>query len=137
MRRIKSTDEANFTSAPTCHVQKRSGDYHVTMKPLKDLSNLGENESPYIKCKPMQWKITKNRTDLIDSSSGSEVDIEFTAPAPIIKSKKKKTLEVNHIDCQYDEADFSDTLKKKDKKRNTGKKLENTKNNIKNIKPKS
>ncbi|CAG9863130.1 unnamed protein product [Phyllotreta striolata] len=91
-----------------CHLCKKSGDYLITMHPLKDDP---ARDEPYIKCKPMQFKITRNHDDLIDSSSDSELDIEFTAPAAIARKPRKKP-QVGHIDCQYDPSDFDGKSKK-------------------------
>lgn len=98
---------------PTLQIKKREGTYWVTMNPLKDPCGLEDNENPYIDCNPMQFKITKADRQCICSddeseSSDSELDIEFTPPAGVIRPERlRKKKNVVHIDTQYDTKDFT------------------------------
>lgn len=119
---------------PTLQIKKKDGAYFITMNPLKDPKTLVENENPYMDCTPLQFKITKNKEkekmkkrlddgdnnemkscycDEYDwpevsseSSSDSELDIEFTPPAGIIKPERfKRKKNVVHTDTQYNPDD--------------------------------
>ncbi|KAF5280856.1 hypothetical protein FQR65_LT03005 [Abscondita terminalis] len=117
----KSDSETDVTIAPksTLQVKKKDGAYLITMNPLKDPNNIKENESPYMDCSPLQFKITKNKDESKDdsrmcfcdeeqeSSSDSELDIEFTPPAGIIRPERfKKQKDMTNADTQYDVGDF-------------------------------
>lgn len=136
---------------PTLQIKKKDGTYFITMNPLKDPKTLADNENPYMDCTPLQFKITKNkdkekqrRTEEGDNelkscycdeydwpasteSSDSELDIEFTPPAGIIRPERlKKKKNVVHIETQYNPDDCKpDKLKvgkKGDKEKGGGKK---------------
>lgn len=134
---------------PTLVIEKKNGNYLITLNPLKDPKTVADNEDPYMKCKPMQFIIVKppkplrptveqshlqNRDEIecmgededsfydnfyktcycdedgeiIESSSDSELNIEFTTPAGIINPEKMKQMpNVVHADTQFKEEDFN------------------------------
>lgn len=125
-----SESDDSIPPKPTLQIKKKEGTYYITMNPLKDPYSIADNENPYVDCTPMQFKITKNKkpkaiegegdeyktcfcndedekVECEESSSDSELDIEFTPPAGIIRPerlRKKKT--VVHTDTQYNPNDF-------------------------------
>lgn len=117
------------------------------MNPLKDPKTLVENENPYMDCTPLQFKIVKNKdkekfkrgeegdTEMKScycegydwpastESSDSELDIEFTPPAGIIRPERfKRKKNVVHIETQCNPDEF-----KPDKLKLGGKSKENVK----------
>lgn len=131
-----SESEESIPPKPTLQIKKKEGTYFITMNPLKDPYAIEDNENPYVDCTPMQFRITKNKKNkknrdlaimddrgdgeyktcfcndveekpVEESSSDSELDIEFTPPAGIIRPerlKRKKT--VVHTDTQYNPNDY-------------------------------
>lgn len=130
-RRMGYHSESDMTVAPkpTLQIKKKDGAYFITMNPLKDPKTLADNENPYMDCTPLQFKITKNKDkekpkqtedgdelktcycDEYDwpastESSDSELDIEFTPPAGIIRPERlKKKRNVVHTETQYNPDD--------------------------------
>ncbi|XP_044264730.1 uncharacterized protein LOC123011389 [Tribolium madens] len=117
----ESGTSINIQPKPTLHIKKHDGCYWITMNPLKDPHTLVENESPYMDCTPMQFKIVKNKKEgeegykscfcdgeeNEESSSESELEIEFTPPAGIIHPERfKRKRNVVHCDTQYLATDF-------------------------------
>ncbi|KAK9884146.1 hypothetical protein WA026_005097 [Henosepilachna vigintioctopunctata] len=112
---------------PTLQIKKRDGVYYITMNPLKDPRTLVNNENPYMECTPMQFKIIKNKEHnefkscicndqgiLYEpsSSSDSELDLEFTPPAGVIRPERfLKPRDVIHIDTQYNAKDYAEKPK--------------------------
>lgn len=136
---------------PTLVIEKKNGNYLITLNPLKDPKTVADNEDPYMKCKPMQFLIVKppkpsrptdeqcplqNKDEIecmgededlfydnfyktcycdedgeiIESSSDSELNIEFTTPAGIINPEKMKQIpNVVHADTQFKEDDLNCT----------------------------
>ncbi|KAB0792766.1 hypothetical protein PPYR_14725 [Photinus pyralis] len=113
-----SDTDASVAPKPTLQIKKRDGTYMITMNPLKDPKTIEDNENPYMECSPLQFKITKNKEkddsrscyceDVEStSSSDSELDIEFTPPAGIIRPERlKRKKNVVHTDTQYNTEDF-------------------------------
>ncbi|RZC31919.1 Asparaginase domain containing protein [Asbolus verrucosus] len=121
----ESEASIHVSPKPTLQIKKKDGCYWITMNPLKDPNTLVENESPYMDCTPMQFKIVKNKEKITEennecrtcfcgddqviesSSSDSELDIEFTPPAGIIHPERfKKKRNVVHWGTQYLASDF-------------------------------
>ena len=127
------SDEVPVVPKPTLQITKKDGCYLITMNPLKEPDTFEDNESPYLDCTPMQFRIKKKKPDRLEpvtggdeldeeccccrcsmkseTSSDSELDIEFTPPAGVIhpeRFKKKKT--VVHTETQYFEGDVVDVL---------------------------
>ncbi|EFA06328.1 uncharacterized protein LOC659255 [Tribolium castaneum] len=133
----ESGTSINIQPKPTLHIKKHDGCYWITMNPLKDPHTLVENESPYMDCTPMQFKIVKNKKEGEEykscfcgegevgeeSSSDSELEIEFTPPAGIIHPERfKRKRNVVHCDTQYLATDFEAKSEKSGKKGKKGKK---------------
>lgn len=148
----ETESDATIAPKPTLQIKKKEGCYLITMNPLKDPKTLVENENPYMDCTPLQFKIVKNKDKKVkpnddeesalcccgvdddiksESSSDSELDIEFTPPAGIIRPERlKRKKNVVHTDTQYNPDDCKpDKVKvgkgkkgKKDKKDKKGKK---------------
>lgn len=135
-RGYRSESDITVTPKPTLQIKKKDGVYLITMNPLKDPKTLAENENPYMDCTPLQFKIVKNKdkekmvkgeeggNDMktcyceeydfpASSSSDSELDIEFTPPAGIIRPERlKKKKNVVHTETQYNPEDcMPDKLK--------------------------
>lgn len=157
-RGYESESDITVAPKPTLQIKKKDGAYLITMNPLKDPKTLADNENPYMDCTPLQFKIIKNKDKLgrrpedgdnemrscycdeydwpaSSESSDSELDIEFTPPAGIIRPERlKKKKNVVHTDTQYnpDDCKPADKLKlgkgkggdkgkgKKDKKEKKG-----------------
>ena len=139
------SEEEEVIPKPTLIIQKKDGNYLITMHPLKDPKKLEDREDPYMRCKPIQFVITKppkkdpivpdiNGFDEMEgeyededfenfyknscycdgdpnldsnSSSESELNIEFTTPAGIIIPERfKKPPNVVNVDTQFKDADF-------------------------------
>ncbi|CAG9837931.1 unnamed protein product [Diabrotica balteata] len=127
-----SSSSLHVKPKPTLKIQKKDGVYNITMNPLKDPKTLAENEDPYMECTPMQFKITKAKKDEDsnlchcddepESTSDSELDIEFTPPAGIIHPERfKKKKNIINCESQYDATDF-ETKGNKGKGKKDGKK---------------
>ncbi|KAF5297081.1 hypothetical protein FQA39_LY02661 [Lamprigera yunnana] len=132
-----SDSDASVAPKATLRVKKKDGAYVIIMNPLKDPETMGENENPYMNCSPLQFKITKNKKvdenqtcfcnePEPESSSDSELDIEFTPPAGIIRPDKlKRKGNTAHTESQYNEEDFNPpdpNAKPPEKKNGAGKK---------------
>lgn len=160
--------EEPLVQKPTLRIQKKNGQYTITMHPLKTCEELKSSPDPYAACKPLKFKITRtpeedacsqlkkamlekykkctckqsipnctcrdnkekqlitkeleqyerdlkikdleNKLKLSDSTDGSELDIEFTPPAGLIKETLGKKPDNIYRETQYDVNDF---IKKK------------------------
>lgn len=49
-----------LVQVPTLHIEKRNNEYVITMRPLKDAETLKRAANPYVKMKPVQFRIVKN-----------------------------------------------------------------------------
>lgn len=136
----ESESEESVQPTPTLQIKKKEGCYYITMHPLKDPDTLVDRENPYMECTPLQFKIQKNKPagndgdndgvlclcdEPAESSSDSELDIEFTPPAGIIHPERfKKKPNIVHIETQYDTKDIAEPKSKKkgkkDKKKGKG-----------------
>lgn len=149
----ESEDEVEQKPTLTLKKDKE-GTYTVNLHPLKDPKTLAPREDPYMNCTPMQFvfKLKKPETlktlmnisegsgegnsdllpaclchmdeNVVESSSESELDIQFTPPAGLIYPELfAKKPNVCHVDNQYDTKDLSDPdlpvilLKQKSKKK--------------------
>lgn len=126
-----SDTDVTVAPKPTLQIKKKDGTYMITMNPLKDPKTIEDNENPYMDCSPLQFKITKNKEkddsrscycDDTESTSDSELDIEFTPPAGIIRPERlKRKKNVVHTDTQYNKEDFDPNPRGASAKGNKGK----------------
>ncbi|XP_041969595.1 uncharacterized protein LOC121726342 isoform X2 [Aricia agestis] len=70
---------------PTLKVQRKGDVFTIQVNPLKDLSELGPNEYPYVDCDPMVFKIIKKR------SPEEQAKVEAKK---MIKLKKERDAEI-------------------------------------------
>lgn len=49
-----------LVQVPTLHIEKRNNEYVITLRPLKDAEGLKRAANPYVKMKPIQFRIVKN-----------------------------------------------------------------------------
>ncbi|XP_015117656.1 uncharacterized protein LOC107041569 [Diachasma alloeum] len=117
-------EEEEEEPPPTLHILRRDGTYYVTMYPIKQESmEVPQLEVPM---KPLQFKIVKNKDDSeSESSTASDIEIEFSPPAAVNRYKKKA--DVVHVDVQVKQQEILDTFKpagekKKERKGKKGKK---------------
>ncbi|XP_057337242.1 uncharacterized protein LOC130675520 [Microplitis mediator] len=101
--------EDDFKTPPTLYIQRRDGIYYFTMYPVKQESeNTPVLEEPM---KPLQFKIAPNKDDAsgATSSVASDMDIEFSPPAALNRSRKKP--DVVHVDTQVRQQEILDAFK--------------------------
>ena len=53
-----------FLQRPTLLIQKRDGEYSITMNPLKDKKKLETDVNPYLNSMPLEFKIKRNPEDI-------------------------------------------------------------------------
>ncbi|XP_041675291.1 uncharacterized protein LOC108111451 [Drosophila eugracilis] len=49
-----------LVQVPTLHIEKKNDVYTITLRPLKDAKTLLRSANPYVKMKPVQFRIVKN-----------------------------------------------------------------------------
>lgn len=52
-------DPNEITQKPTLSVRKKDGDYHITMRPLKNTAELRTDPNPYLTARPIKFKIAR------------------------------------------------------------------------------
>ncbi|XP_017008876.2 uncharacterized protein Ppi1 [Drosophila takahashii] len=52
--------QEDLLQVPTLHIEKKNDVYTITLRPLKDAQTLGRSANPYVKMKPVQFRIVKN-----------------------------------------------------------------------------
>lgn len=141
-----SDEDEPVIPKPTLTIKKdKKGVYTICMHPLKDPKTLAPRENPYVNCTPMKFVFPtkKNKPEDIrdndecmchidedaqESSTESELDLEFTTPAGLIYPEYfVKKPNVHHVYNQYNEKDYNDpdlpviatTIKKKNKTKKT------------------
>ncbi|EDV53110.1 uncharacterized protein LOC6554223 [Drosophila erecta] len=50
----------DLVQVPTLHIEKKNDVYTITLRPLKDAKTLARSANPYVKMKPVQFRIVKN-----------------------------------------------------------------------------
>ncbi|XP_017092284.2 uncharacterized protein Ppi1 [Drosophila bipectinata] len=50
----------NLVQVPTLHIEKKNDIFTITLRPLKDAATLAKSANPYVKMKPVQFRIVKN-----------------------------------------------------------------------------
>ncbi|KAH8278796.1 hypothetical protein KR018_009749 [Drosophila ironensis] len=50
----------DLVQVPTLHIEKKNDIYTITLRPLKDANTLAKSANPYVKMKPLQFRIVKN-----------------------------------------------------------------------------
>ncbi|XP_076659688.1 uncharacterized protein LOC143362997 [Halictus rubicundus] len=112
-------DEEATKDPPTLHIHRKDGTYYVTMYPIRqeppDEAHVSEP------MKPLQFKIVKNKDEasIASSSTASDMEIEFSPPAAVTRSRKKP--DVIHVETQVRQQEILDEIKaesakKKDKR---------------------
>ncbi|XP_030370280.1 uncharacterized protein LOC115620920 isoform X2 [Scaptodrosophila lebanonensis] len=56
----REAEPEDLVQVPTLHIEKKNGDYIITLRPLKDASTLQRAANPYAEMKPVQFRITKS-----------------------------------------------------------------------------
>lgn len=92
---------------PTLHVHRKSGDYYLTMYPVrpetKDLQRLDDQVSP------IQLKIPKRQASVASSSTASDIEIQLSPPAAVNRARRKP--DVVHVETQLREQMISEEYK--------------------------
>ncbi|XP_063976131.1 uncharacterized protein LOC135162015 [Diachasmimorpha longicaudata] len=93
---------------PTLHILRRDGTYYVTMYPIKQEGiEVPRLEVPM---KPLQFKMVKDKDETdTESSTASDIEIEFSPPAAVNRYKKKP--DVVHVDVQVKQQEILDAFK--------------------------
>lgn len=107
----KQAKEEEETKPPaTLHIHRKSGDYYITMYPIKKET---ANDTPRLEepTKPLQFKVTRNRDDasIATSSTASDLELEFSPPAAVSAYRKKP--DVVHVDTQVRQQEILDAFK--------------------------